>query len=87
MAKKNILKSEGDRLTLRKQFSIAGKQERLTTYAFEIPEEYHDLLQNLPSQDMNVSVASSFSTRSLDNASNRLLVEGLQTITEQDFEL
>lgn len=83
--KKNILKSEGDRLTLRKQFSIAGKQERLTTYAFEIPEEYHDLLQNLPSQDMNVSVASSFSTRSLDNASNRLPVEGLQTITEQDF--
>lgn len=84
--KKHILKTENDRLTLRKNFSIEGKQERLTTYAFLIPEEYHDLLQNLPGQDINMSVASAFSTKSFSHASEKLSLEGLKTIDDSDFE-
>lgn len=84
--RKNILKTEGDRLTLRKLLSIDGKQERVTTYTFEIPEEYHDLLLNLSRQE-NIPIASSFKAMSFDNASKRIDTKDLQTIDEQDFEL
>lgn len=85
--RKKILKTEGDRLTLRKLLSIDGKQERVTTYTFEIPEEYHDLLLNLPRQDINIPVASSFTAMSFNNASKKIDTKDLQIITEQDFEL
>lgn len=84
--RKDILKTEGDRLTIRKLLPIDGKQERVTTYTFEIPEEYHDLLLNLSRQE-SIPVASSFTAMSLDNASKRIDTKDLQTITEQDFEL